>query len=516
MARNSVTENEEQRISRFIGGLRIQIQHTLLQFNPSTVSEAHQRALLIEQQSRSQTSTWNSQRTRLTSVPETGITKSMEQLKLADRSEGNKTFGQQQPATFKCFKCGEQGHRQSACPNTNRRGLLVNDEPIYDEYSEADAGIEEATEQVHGDVGSMLMLRRSYLLPQGVEESWLRTNIFQSTCTIRGKVCRLVIDSGSCTNVISEDAVTKLALFTEPHPSPYKIAWFNSKTDIRISKRCRVPFSIGLNYKDLICCDVLPMDACHLLLGRPWQYDRRTMHDGFVNTHSFTYEGKRITLLPSQAATDSLITTTDIAPSPAPSDPSKTTLLITKSQILEECESTDVVYFLLLASSTSSLVPTAPAAFLELLTEFQDVFPSELPNGLPPLRDIQHCIDLVPNSTLPNRPHYRMSPREHDELRRQVEELLAKGYVRESLSPCAVPALLIPKKDGSWRMCVDSRAINKITIRYRFPIPRLDDLLDQIGSASIFTKLDLIIKFESVLVMSGKQLSKRVKDCLSG
>ena len=297
-------------------------------------------------------------------------------------------------------------------------------------------------------------------------------------------------------------AVKKLDLKTTAHPVPYKLAWLSKGIDITVSLQVVLSFSIG-SYLDTVCCDIVSMDACHLLLGRPWKFDKDVTHRGQQNTYSFEFKGRTITLLPfpEQHTSDESTATTSTQQVKTES----TLLTLPKAEFEAQLRETDVVLALVANTVPTPLPNTLPPAFIALLDSFDDVFPSELPTELPPLRDIQHHIDLLPNAALPNRPHYRMSLQEHYELRRQVEEILAKGHIRESLSPAAVPALLIPKKDGTWRMCVDSIAINKITVRYCFLIPRLDDLLDQIGKAAIFSKLDLKSGYHQIRIRPGDE-----------
>ena len=147
----------------------------------------------------------------------------------------------------------------------------------------------------------------------------------------------------------------------------------------------------------------------------------------------------------------------------------------------------------------------------KFLQDFAAVFPTESPDTLPPDRAIQHFIDFVPGSTLPNLPHYRLNPAQSAELQRQVEDLLRRGLIRESQSPCVVPALLAPKKDGTWRLCIDCQAINRIIVRYQFPIPRIDDILDQLAGAEIFSKLDLRNGYHQVRIRAGDEWNTAFK-----
>ena len=107
----------------------------------------------------------------------------------------------------------------------------------------------------------------------------------------------MIIDGGSCTNVASTTLVEKLGLKCDKHPNPYRLQWLNDSGEVKVTKQVVVAFSIG-RYADEVACDVVPMQVGHILLGKPWQFDRCVMHDGYMNRYSFMYNGQKITLAP--------------------------------------------------------------------------------------------------------------------------------------------------------------------------------------------------------------------------
>jgi hypothetical protein len=199
-----------------------------------------------------------------------------------------------------------------------------------------------------------------------------------------------------------------------------------------------VEFKMG-EYRDKILCDVIPMDVCHVLLGRPWQFDRHVVHDGRMNTYTLEKDGKSHTLLP--------IKDKKVEP-----EVSNTILLMSGKELLTELEKNEDPQFLVVRKPRIVLKSTRmddlPEEIQQLLGEFADIIVDELSRSLPPVRSVSHHIDLIPGESLPNKAAYRLTPQENEEVKRQVQDLQDKGLVRESLSPCVVPTILSPKKDG--------------------------------------------------------------------
>jgi len=210
-----------------------------------------------------------------------------------------------------------------------------------------------------------------------------------------------------------------------------------------------------------------------ILLGSPWQFDKSVVHDGKRNTYKFQKYGICHTFLPLQEEG-----TTN-------SSDSKELFLSGKVflQQMEEEEVSYVIVFKPIIILIAAAITDLPLKIQDILNEHSDIIMDDLPKELSPVRSISHHIDLIAGETLPNKAAYGMTPKENEEIRKQVQELLDKGLIKESHNPCVMPTVLSLKKDGGWRMCIDCRAMNKITIRYEFPMPCIDDLLHCLSSA---------------------------------
>ncbi|KAF8048148.1 hypothetical protein N665_2640s0001 [Sinapis alba] len=518
-----VIEDAEATMARFQGGLNRDIQDRLELQEYEDMDELLHKAILIEQQNKRKSAPRTQYGTASKSTysrDDKSFNKPKEEPTSMETRRDDKGKG---PATatrsrnVKCFKCQGFGHYANECTNKKVMIVLANGDVVSEDEKTDQESDEEGVE--YPVQGEMLVTRRILNAQPKAKEDDQRENLFHTRCLIQNKVCSLIIDGGSCTNVASEELVEKLGLEVYKHPKPYHLQWLNEEGGLKVSKQVKVSLSVG-RYQDEITCDVLPLEASHILLGRPWQYDKRAVHDGFTNRHTFAQNERQITLVPltpQEVHQDQLHLKRRREEAKAPgkallldeaNQVSKLNLFATskdiKTAMIEQQNLILVVYkeLLITATNTGLVIPKEIEC---LLQEYRDVFPDDNPVGLPPIRGIEHQIDFVPGASLPNRPAYRTNPVETKELQKQVNELLGKGHIRESMSPCAVPVLLVPKKDGSWRMCVDCRAINNITVKYRHPIPRLDDMLDELHGSCVFSKIDLKSGYHQIRMKEGDE-----------
>ncbi|XP_074288806.1 uncharacterized protein LOC141613962 [Silene latifolia] len=308
------------------------------------------------------------------------------------------------------------------------------------------------------------LVLRNLHMETGSAENEQREQIFHTRCKVNRKICNLIIDSGSCANVVARDLVDELKLQTKDRVKPYKLHWLNGENGIQVKKQALVSLSLG-PYTDEVWCDIIPMNACHILLGRPWQFDRKVEHDGRANVYSVMKGNVRYNLKP-------------MSPNKIKESKTKKGSMFMEAREVEEALARGERTYVLMVRELGSVGVCNDRGVQELLEEFRDVFPDELPDGLPPSRGIEHQIDLIPGAALPNKPAYRCNPEEAKELQRQVQELIDRGYVQESLSPCAVPALLVPKKEGTWRISF-MRLMNEVLRPFlnKFVVVYLDDIL---------------------------------------
>jgi len=284
-----------------------------------------------------------------------------------------------------------------------------------------------------------------------------------------------LVDCGSGGNFISQRFIQKYALPTTVVDGLRTVTLANGTTLPCNRALLQGSLRIG-SYRQAFPLHVIDLPHYDIILGTPWLQAHTPHIDWRARTLDFIHNGERIYLSSSM---------------PAPTSP-PTPLLLSGSAARRQLRKGCTAHLAFLPSSLLSPISTDQTSLPKahsLLEDYSDVFAA--PQGLPPLRAHQHPIQVEEGSIPPFRPPYRLSPAEDAELRKQLVTLLEAGHVRPSQSPYAAPVLFVKKKDGTMRMCIDYRALNKITKKDRFPLPRIDDLLDSLHGACVFSKIDL-------------------------
>jgi len=381
-----------------------------------------------------------------------------------------------------CYNCDEKyvaGHR---CATGRYLLLIMEPEDPID-----DVDVEPATEPNLDQQDTYFQLSPQALTGQFSPQTLKFKGL------LHGLEVTVLIDTGSTYNILQTRIANHLHLL--PTTSPNFTVMVGNGSHIHCSGLCtNVPITLQ-NHVFSIPFYLFPIQGADVVLGMAWLRDLGPLSADFsVPSISFNYNNQLITLqgdpiIPAKASTfhqlRQIIHTDSVA--------SLHLLTVTAPTNFETESETNP------PNPTTCLAESTPTEIKTLVQSFPTIFTP--PHGLPTPRPHDHKIPLLPNTAPINVKPYRYPHSQKDAMTSIIHDMLKDGIIVPSNSPYSSPVLLVRKKDGSWRFCVDYRAHNAVTIRDRFPIPTIDELLDELGSASVFTKLDLRSGYHQIRVM---------------
>ncbi|KAL0551618.1 hypothetical protein IC582_010707 [Cucumis melo] len=342
--------------------------------------------------------------------------------------------------TRTCFKCRQEGHTADRCP-LRLTGIVQNQ----------GAG---APHQ-----GRVFATNRTEAEKAGT--------VVTGTLPVLGHYALVLFDSGSSHSFISSAFVSHARLEVEPLHHVLSVSTPSGECMLSKEKvkACQIEIAGHVIEVTLIVLDMLDFDV---ILGMDWlaanhasiDCSRKEVTFNPPSLASFKFKGGGSKSLPQVISA------------------------IRASKLLSQGT------WGILASVVDTREADVSLSSEPVVRDYPDVFPEELP-GLPPHREVEFAIELEPGTVPISRTPYRMAPAELKELKVQLQELLDKGFIRPSVSPWGAPVLFVKKKDGSMRLCIDYRELNKVTVKNRYPLPRIDDLFDQLQGATVFSKIDL-------------------------
>ncbi|TQD70724.1 hypothetical protein C1H46_043741 [Malus baccata] len=455
--------------SCFIGGLKPEIRHDVKLLRPFDVHEAIAYAqqvdaklaeLKVRSFSRNISSASQFKPTQLSDITNTPKN---------EHSSRNENFRRLTAAKIEfrrknrlCFNCDEKFSREHVCADPKRQVLLI------DVYDNGDLIEHQSDDSEEPEVIACAV----YGIPAPKSIRTMKINGLVLNCP-----AIFLVDSGSSHNFIDISLVKKLKGHLDTsHPFTVKIANGGSLT----STGCLAQVSIRIqHYAAVLDFYALPLGGCDIVLGVQWlrtlgpvlwDFDKMIMQ--FV-----------------------IGTTTFSISSPQPQEPqSISSLQMDKLLTHDHCLGAALFVLQVGADKTvpspqSQLNATQDSDLQVLLAKYQSIFQS--PSGLPPSRNHDHRIPLLEGCKPPSARPYKYGPFQKTEIEKCVKELLESGFIRPSHSPFSSPVLLVKKKEGTWRMCMDYRALNLLTIKDKYPIPLIDEFLDELFGAQYFSKLDL-------------------------